>query len=134
MYPKTWIKGDAVNNQVFALLASTAQGADSVSAYVIAKAPDFGKAVKAQFDADPQLKNLGVTVDINSSKATMLADGKTAANEAIVTAKIMGIYDLWAYALGVDKGDKTIFVTGWTLGGQAKKDQIVEICKTLALK
>jgi hypothetical protein len=81
----------------------------------------------------PGLKNVGVTVAIQSSKVTMLADGKTVAVEAIVTAKIM-IVNLWGYSLGVNKGNTAIVISGFTLGDQAKKDQIMAICKTLALK
>jgi hypothetical protein len=134
MYPKTWVKGEAVNDQVVNLVASTAQGADSINADVLAQAADFSVAMKAAYDADPQLKSLGVKVDIVSTKPVTLADGKTQGNEAIISAKIMGLYDLYGYGIGVNKGGKTIMLTGFTLGGQAKKDQITEICKTLALK
>jgi hypothetical protein len=133
-YPKSWIKGDIVNNQVFAVLASSSQGADTASAEVWAEASDFSKSLKAAYDANPQLKNLGVTTKIESTKAITLADGKTPAYEALLSAKIMGMYDLYAYGVGTNKGGKTLVVTGYTLGGDAKQTVIREIVKTLTLK
>ena len=134
MYPKSWITGNVVNDQVVNLLASSAQGADAVSSSLLPESADFSKAMKAAYDADPGLKQYGVQVNIKSTKAITLADGKTQASEAYVTATIMGMYDLWGYGIGVNKGGKTIMVTGWTLGGTAKQDQIVEIVKTFAVK
>lgn len=134
MYPKSWVKIDLTGPMVSAVAASSTQGADSVSANVVPQAADFSVAMKAMYDENPGLKSLGVKVDIVSSKAVTLADGKTAASEAVCTAKVMGMYDLWAYGIGINKGGKTIAVTGWTLGGQAKKDLVTEISKTLAVK
>jgi hypothetical protein len=59
-------------------------------------------------------------VNVQSSKLTTLADGKTFAVEAIVTAKIM-IVNLWGYPLGVNKGGTGIVISGFTLGDQDKK-------------
>jgi hypothetical protein len=133
-YPKSWVKGDVSGDQIFVVLASTAQGADSVATKVWPEAADFGKAMKDSYDNNPQLKGIGVVTKIESSKATTLADGKTVAYEAVLSAKIMGMYDLYAYGLGTNKGGKTIEVDGWTLGGDAKQTLIREIVKTLVLK
>jgi hypothetical protein len=134
LYPKTWIPGNVVNDQVVNLVAAAASGADSVSSSLLPESADFGQAMKAAYDADPGLKQYSVKVNIKSSKAITLANGKTQASEAIVTATIMGIYDLWGYGIGVNKGGKTIMVTGWTLGGEAKQNQIMEIVKTFTVK
>jgi hypothetical protein len=139
MYPGNWITAEKSGAMVFAIAASSFQGADSVNASVapasISSTPeaDFGKAIKAAYDESPGLKNIGVTVNIQSSKLTTLADGKTFAVEAIVTAKIM-IVNMWGYSLGVNKDGVGIVITGYTLGDQDKKDQIMAICKTLTLK
>jgi len=45
----------------------------------------------------------------------------------------MGIYDMYAYGIGTMKGGKMIDVDGFTLGGQAKQDNIKEIVKTLVV-
>ena len=133
-YPKSWIKGDMANDVVFIVLASSAQGADVASIVVIPETSDFGKAAKDSFDNDPALKNLGVKVNVDSTKTTTLADGKTPANEALLSAKIMGIYDLWGYCYGANIGGKTVFVTGATLAGDKSKALLQEIAKTLTLK
>ncbi len=139
MYPANWAPAEKSGAMVFAVAANSFQGADSVNASVApagsSNTPetDFGKAIKVAFDESPGMKNVGATVDIQSTKITMLADGKTPAVEAIVTARIM-IVNLWGYSLGVNKGDKAIVITGFTLGDQASKDQIMAICKSLILK
>jgi hypothetical protein len=133
-YPKTWVKGDVSGDQIFVVLASTAQGADSISTKVWDQAADYGKALKDSYDNNPQLKGIGVVTKIESSKATTLADGKTVAYEAVLSAKIMGMYDLYAYGIGTNKGGKTIDVDGFTLGGDAKQAGVREIVKTLVLK
>ncbi|MGA2157708.1 MAG: PsbP-related protein [Dehalococcoidia bacterium] len=139
MYPANWIQVEKTGAMVFAIAASSFQGADSVNVSVAPASAsntpeaDFGKVIKAAYDESPGMKNVGATADIQSSKVTMLADGKTFAVEAIVTAKIM-IVNLWGYSLGINKDGIGIAISGWTLGGQSNKDQIMAICKTLALK
>ena len=138
-YPAKWIPTEKSGAMIFAVAENSFQGADSVNASVApagtSSTPevDFGKAIKEAFDESPGMKNVGATVDVQSSKVTMLPDGKTPAVEAIVTARIM-IVNLWGYSLGVNKGDKAIVITGFTLGDQSKKDQIMEICRSLVLK
>jgi hypothetical protein len=132
-YPKSWVKVDLAPDVIFRVAASTAQGADLVGVTVIPEAADFGKAMKDAFDNDPVLKSLGVKMNVDSSKATTLADGKTPANEAIVSAKIMGM-DLYGYCFGINKGGKTIAVTGATLAGDKNKALMKEIAQTLAAK
>jgi len=98
------------------------------------EAADYSKAFKAAYDNSAALKNLGVVTKVESTKAITLADGKTPAYEAILSAKIMGMYDLWAYGIGTNKGGKTIDVDGWTLGGDAKQKILQESVKTLVVK
>jgi hypothetical protein len=133
-YPKSWVKVDAAGDQVYSVAAAATQGADGASLSVVAKVDDIAKAVKASYDSNPALSSLNVKVDIVSSKVTTLADGKTAATEVFVAAKIMGIYDLWGYALATVKGDKIVFVSGNTLGGGNKQAVVKEICQTFAIK
>jgi hypothetical protein len=75
-----------------------------------------------------------VKVNIVSSKATTLADGKTPATEVVIGAKIMGVYDLWGYALAIVKGDKIVFASSNTFGGPASQAVCQEIAQTLAVK
>ena len=133
-YPKKWVKVDAAGDQVYAIAASTTQGADNASLSVVAKADDVAKAVKASYDSNPALSSLGVKVDIVSSKATTLADGKTPATEVVIGAKIMGIYDLYGYALATVKGDNIIFASANTFGGGDAQSVVKEIAQTLAVK
>jgi hypothetical protein len=133
-YPKSWVKADLNGDQVFSVVASTAQGADSLSSQVWTEAADYSKAFKAAYDNSPALKNLGVVTKIESTKAITLADGKTPAYEAVLSAKIMGMYDLYAYGIGTNKGGKTIDVDGYTLGGDAKQKILQESVKTLVVK
>ena len=99
-----------------------------------AKADDIANAVRAAYEASPQLKNLGVKVDIVSSKATTLADGKTSATEVVLSAKILGVYDLYGYNVVVVKGDKLVWCSALTLGGGAKQSLCREIVQTFAVK
>jgi len=131
-YPKTWVKTDNYNNLVVKMLASTAQGADNAGVIVIPESADYSKAVKEQIDSDPGLLN--TKVDISPAKTITLADGKTAASEATATAKIMGLYPLYVYSIGINKGGKTIIVFGASLGNDTKQALVKEIAQTLAVK
>jgi hypothetical protein len=133
-YPKKWVKVDSSGDQVYSVQASSTQGADSASLSVVAKADDLAKAVKASYDSNPALSSLNVKVDIVSSKATMLADGKTAATEVVIGAKVMGIYDLYGYALATVKGDKILFISANTFGGGNAQAVVKEIAQTFAVK
>ena len=133
-YPKSWINQDASGNLYYAIAASSAQSADKGGLGATEKADDIAKAVKESYDAAPALSRLGVKVNIVSSKATTLADGKTPATEVIIGAKIMGMYDLWGYALAFVKGDKIVFAAFNTFGGPASQAVCQEIAQTLAVK
>jgi len=133
-YPKKWIAADPYLNLVVKKLSSSVQGSDSAAIMVVPETSDFAKTFKTEFEADPELAALKVIVALDPVKTTTLADGKTTATEVTGTAKIMGIYDLYAYAIGFNKGGKTIIAYGATLGGKAKKDLMAEISQTLAVK
>jgi hypothetical protein len=133
-YPKSWINQDASGNLYYAIAASSAQSADKGGLGATEKADDIAKAIKESYDASPALSRLGVKVNIVSSKATTLADGKTPATEVIIGAKIMGMYDLWGYALAIVKGDKIVFAAFNTFGGPASQAVCQEIAQTLAVK
>jgi pyruvate/2-oxoglutarate dehydrogenase complex dihydrolipoamide acyltransferase (E2) component len=133
-YPKTWIDGDLTGHYVVHKLSGTAADADTAGIMVIDTPTDYAAALKAEFEADPGLKQYGTKVDIASVKTITLADGKTTAMEATGTAKIMGLYDLSAYTLGINKGGKTIIAFGATLGGGNKQALMKEMSQTLAVK
>jgi hypothetical protein len=133
-YPKSWVEVDPVNDMVFYVRADSSSGADGANATVVDLADDFAAAVKASYDNDPTLKGLGVQVKVESSRTTTLADGKTTAYEAIVSAKIMGKYDFYGYAFGANKDGKTIFMKGNTLRGASNRALVGEIAQTLVFK
>jgi hypothetical protein len=133
-YPKSWINQDASSNLYYAIAASSAQSADKGGLGATEKADDIAKAIKASYDASPALSRLNVKVNIVSSKATTLADGKTPATEVIIGAKVLGMYDLWGYALAIVKGDKIVFAAFNTFSGPASQAVCQEIAQTLAVK
>ena len=49
-------------------------------------------------------------------------------------ADVFGMYQLYVYALGTDKGEKTIATIGLTIKGDANKALVREIAQTLAVK
>lgn len=130
-YPKTWIKGDLSGNYVFIRLSDSSATADTAGITVVPETSDFAKTLTTEFEADPAL--YGSKVTVGPVKTTKLADGKTTASEAIVTATVMG-FDLYAYTVGINKGGKTIIAFGATLGGGAKQALMEEMSKTLAVK
>lgn len=132
-YPKTWIKGDLSGNYVFIRLSDSSATADTAGITVVPETSDFAKTLTTEFEADPGLKPYGTKVTVGPVKTTKLADGKTTASEAIVTATVMG-FDLYAYTVGINKGGKTIIAFGATLGGGAKQALMEEMSKTLAVK
>jgi hypothetical protein len=134
-YPKSWVKaGSLSGDAIYIVLASTAQGADNANIAVIADSADVGAAVKASFEATPALAGLGVKMTIDSNKKTTLADGKTVATELVMSAKVMGIYDLYSYVLAISKGGKLIYAAGNTLGTDSQKAIVKEIAASLAVK
>jgi hypothetical protein len=130
-YPKTWIKGELSGNYVFIRLSDSSENADTAGIIVVPETSDFAKTLTTEFEADPGL--YGSKVTVGPVKTTKLADGKTTASEAIVTATVMG-FDLYAYTVGINKGGKTIIAFGATLGGGAKQALMEEMSKTLAVK
>ena len=132
-YPKTWIKGNLSGNYVFIRLSDSSESADTAGIMVVPETSDFAKTLTTEFEADPGLKPYGTKVAVGPVKTTKLADGKTTAFEAIVTATVMG-FDLYSYNVGTNKGGKTIIAFGATLGGAAKQALMEEMSKTLAVK
>jgi len=63
-----------------------------------------------------------------------LSDGKTPATEVVLSADVYGMYQLYVYALGTDKGDKTIAAIGLTTKRDVNKTLVKEIAQTLAVK
>lgn len=133
-YPKSWITTDLGSNQIYAVAASAQSGDDNGSLSVMPKSEDIAKAMKEAYEAHPGLSSYNVKMDIVSSKATTLADGKTAATEVILSARILGMYDLYGYNLAIVKGDNIVYCSSLTLGGDSKKAAAREIVQTLAVK
>lgn len=133
-YPASWVVMDPTGIMIYDVAASSESGAENASLSVTAKTDDIAEAVRAAYEANPNLKNINVKVDIVSSTATTLADGSTPATEVILSAKIMGIYDLYGYNLAVVKGDKFVWCSALTLGYDAKQALCREIVRTFAVK
>ena len=134
-YPKKWASKDIYQNFIFMVVASDQSGADTSGVIVIPEAADFAKAVKGEFDDEPQLKAGGTKVAVSEVKAITLADGKTSGTSAIVTGDVMGgLYKLYAPVTGFNKGGKTIIAFSYTLGNEPKQALAREIASTLAVK
>jgi hypothetical protein len=125
---------DATGIMIYDVASSSESDAENASISVTAKADDIADVVRAAYEANPNLSNLNVKVQIVSSKATTLADGKTVATEVVLSAKIMGIYDLYGYNLAVVKGDKLVWCSALTLGAGTKQALCREIVQTFAVK
>jgi hypothetical protein len=134
LYPAKWINLDPTGIMIYDVASSSESDAENASLSVTAKVDDIANAVRAAYEANPNLSNLNVKVDIVSSRATTLADGKTAATEVVLSAKIMGIYDLYGYNLAVVKGDKLVWCSALTLGTGTKQALCREIVQTFAVK
>ena len=130
VYPSTWVKIDATGDEVFTAGVSTTESADKVSLFVVPDSTDVGKAVKAVYDR--KLSVVGVKSDIVSTKTITLVDGKTPATEVVVGAKIMGVNNLFGYALAISKQGKLIFITGYTFGDSQRQAFVKEIASTLS--
>ena len=133
-YPKSWIDGPITGHYVVHKLSNATSSADTAGVMVIDTPADYAATLKAEFEADPGLSAYGTKVTIAAVKTITLADGKTTATEATGTAKIMGLYDLSAYTLGINKGGKTIIAFGATLGGGNAQALMKEMSQTLAVK
>ena len=132
-YPRKWVKAPLSGDVVITVISSNDMSPDGAGVMVVPEAADFSKAVKAGYEALPKVSVWHVKVDASPSKDITLADGKTSASESIVTANIQG-YDVYGYAVGFNKGGKTIIAWGTTLGGDNNKALVKEIAQTLAVK
>jgi len=107
---------------------------DAVAAAVVDKPADYGKAIKEAVDATLAASGVPVKTKLESVKATTLSDGTTPATEAVLSANVYGMYQLYVYALGTDKGDKTIATIGLTIKGDSNKALVKEIVQTLSVR
>ena len=133
-YPAKWVILDPVGIMIYDVAASTESGVENASLSVREKTDDVAEAVRVAYETNPNLSSMDVKVDIVSSKATILADGKTAANEVVLSAKILGVYDLYGYNVAVIKGDNLVWCSALTLGGSKKQALCREIVSTFAVK
>jgi pimeloyl-ACP methyl ester carboxylesterase len=132
-YPKNWITVDPLADAIFVLVATRDAGADNANISVVADTADVAKAIKLSYDTNPVLVAYNMKMDIVSSKAVTLSDGKTPATEVLLHTSVSGI-DLYSYTLAISKGGKLIFSCGNTLGGSSQQALVREIAQTLAVK
>jgi hypothetical protein len=134
-YPKAW-SNDALSGDMIMHVAAQAGDlqSDAAAAAVVNKPSDYGKAIKGAVDAILAASNVPAKTKVESVKATTLSDGKTPATEVVLSADILGMYELYVYALGADKGDKTIAAIGLTIKGDSSKALVREIAQTLSFK
>ncbi len=98
---------------------------------VVPKVSDFGVATEDLLE-----KGYAINATIVSSKSTTLADGKTPANEIILTG-VMGKItktERYLYCLGTNYKGKTILVIASTSNVYGNKALVEEIAQTLTLK
>jgi hypothetical protein len=134
-YPKSWANDKLIGEMVWRVAAQAGDlQSDGVAAAVVNKPADYGKAIKENADATLAASGVNAKTKLESINPTTLSDGKTPAMEAVLSAEIFGIYQLYVYALSTDKGEKTIATIGLTLKGDTNKALIKEIVQTLAVK
>jgi hypothetical protein len=134
-YPKSWANDKLIGEMVWRVAAQAGDlQSDAVAAAVVAKPADYGKAIRENVDATLAASGVNAKTKLESINPTTLSDGKTPAMEAVLSAEIFGMYQLYVYALSTDKGEKTIATIGLTLKGDSNKALIKEIVQTLAVK
>jgi hypothetical protein len=101
---------------------------------VVDKPDDYGKAIKEAVDETLAASGVPVKTKVESINATTLSDGVTPATEAVLSADIYGMYQLYVYALGTDRDGKTIAAIGLTIKGDTNKALVKEIARTLTFK
>ncbi len=134
-YPKSWKNERLIGAMVMrvAAIAGDIQS-DAVAAAVVDKPADYGKAIKEAVDETLAASGVPVKTKVESIDTTTLSDGTTPATEAVLSADVYGMYQLYVYALGTDKDGKTIAAMGLTIKGEANKALIREIVRTLAVR
>lgn len=134
-YPKSWSNEKLIGDMVMRVAAKAGDiQSDAAAAAVVDKPADYSKAVKEAVDETLAASGVPVKTKVESIDATTLSDGTTPATEAVLSADVYGMYQLYVYALGTDKGEKTISAIGLTIKGDANKALIKEIVQTLAVK
>ncbi len=134
-YPKSWANDTLSGDMVMRVAAQVGDlQSDAAAAAVVNKPSDYGKAIREAVDATLAASNVNVKTKLESINATTLSDGKTPAMEAVLSADVFGMYKLYVYALGTDKGEKTITTIGLTIKGDSSKALVKEIAQTLAVK
>ncbi len=134
-YPKSWSNEKLLADTVMRVAAKAGDiQADAAAAAVVDKPADYGKAIREAVDETLAASGVPVKTKIETINATTLSDGITPATEAVLSADVYGMYQLYIYALGTDKGEKTIAAIGLTIMGDTNKALVKEIVRTLAVK
>ncbi len=131
-YPKSW---PDFGTGVFAKARQATPGYDSFSVVVESKQAGMDLLAQLKYDYvnNPGMKTYGVEVKPISSGQIKLADG-TVANEVITNCILAsGLYNVYLYAIVVEKGDKYIIATGNTLRGESAQQGVKEIVQTFSL-
>jgi len=134
-YPKSWSNEKLIGAMVMRVAARAGDiQSDAAAAAVVDKPADYSKAIREAVDETLAASGVPVKTKVESIGTTTLSDGTTPATEAVLSVNVYGMYNLYVYALGTDKGEKTISAIGLTIKGDANKALIKEIVQTLAVK
>jgi len=133
-YPKGWVTGKSDNGHTIYVLSGESKTSDRVWVDVIPETTDLASAVKDSYDSSPTLVDLNKVVKIESSKVGTLSDGKTPCKEVVVSSQLYSGITLYGIAVGINKGGKTVFVTGATIYPGDSEARIREIVRTLTIK
>ncbi len=131
-YPKSW---PDYGSGAFAKARQAQPGYDSFSVVIESKMSDKDLLAQLKYDYlnNPSMKTYGVEVKPISSGQIKLADG-TVANEVITNCVLAsGLYNVYLYAIVVEKGDKYIIATGNTIRGEDAQKGVKQIAQTFSL-
>jgi hypothetical protein len=130
-YPRMWTRNDVKGSQVLYVSANNKTAEDMLWVNVIPASPDLAAAVTNLMD---KMYNLNATVI--SNKSTTLSDGKTTAQEIILTGVMQTASKLEWYVccLGINHNGKTILVLAKTAKVDGHNALVEEIAHTLTIK
>jgi hypothetical protein len=130
-YPKSW---PDYGPGIIGKARKAEPGYDSFSVVFESKqGNDLLAQLKNDYMNNPAMKSYGVEVKPISSRAIKLVDG-TVATEVITNCVLAsGLYNVYLYAIAVDKGDGYIIATGNTLRGESAQQGLKEIVQTFSL-
>jgi hypothetical protein len=132
-YPRSWIIKPVQGKSVLYASAADDRAADSFSVFVSDPVDDVASTIKNGIETLPAFVENKATANIKSVMPAVMADGKTEATVAVLTAKV-ATYDIWFYCYAFNQDGKTVCFIGDTMGGDSSRSLIKEIAYTLASK